>query len=396
MAVHEEVVEIVRTLLAELGSYRAQAAVRGSAHLDRDLGLGSLERVELMLRLGAAFGTHLPDQVVAEADTVDDLVDALLAHAGTAAAGALEQLSAPAVERLPARAAALGVESAETWQDVLRYRARADAARPHIYLREEDGRASVITYGELYERSSAVARGLVRRGVAPGDAVAIMLPTSREFFYTFAGVLLAGGIPVPIYPPFRADRIAEYAARQSAILQNAEACLLVTFRQAEAVARLLTPRVRSLAGVVTASRLAEEPAESGSSSPHRARGQDIALLQYTSGSTGEPRGVILTHANLLANVRAIGEAVDVRPDDRAVSWLPLYHDMGLIGAWMVPLYFGVPVAILSPLAFLSRPERWLWAVHHHRATLGAGPNFAYELCVRKIAASDIEGLDLGS
>ncbi len=391
--------EIVRQLLAELGSHQSLQAVRGAAHLDRDLGLGSLERVELLLRLGAAFGSRLPDRVVAEADTVDDLVDALLLHARDAGAEPLEPFSAPrpiGAAHSSVRPDTRSIESAETLQDVLRHRARADASRPHLYLREEDGRTSAVTFGELYERAEACARGLVRRGVAPGDTVAIMLPTSQEFFFTFAGVLLAGAIPVPIYPPFRADRIAEYAERQSAILRNAEARLLVTFRQAERVARLLTPRIPSLAGVVNASRLTEAtPAEPAAPLP-RASAQEIALLQYTSGSTGEPKGVILTHSNLLANIRAIGEAIEVRPDDAAVSWLPLYHDMGLIGAWMLPLYFGLPLAVLSPLAFLNRPERWLWAVHHHRATLGAGPNFAYELCVRKIADRDIEGLDLSS
>ena len=93
---------------------------------------------------------------------------------------------------------------------------------------------------------------------------------------------------------------------------------------------------------------------------------------------------MLTHANLLANIRSISEGVGVRPDDVAVSWLPLYHDMGLIGAWLVPLYFGVPTVVLSPLAFLSRPERWLWAIHHHGGTISPAPNFAYELCARKI------------
>ncbi len=402
-AIHEQVAEIVCQLLAELGSHRPPQAVRGSAHLDHDLGLGSLERVELMLRLGAAFNSHLPDRVVAEADTVDDLVEAVLRHADGSGAGPLEVHAAePASSRIIAERgvaphpAPWGTESAETLQDVLRHRARVDARRPHLYLREDDGSSSAVTFGELYERAEAVAQGLARRGVAPGDSVAIMLPTSREFFFTFAGVLLAGAIPVPIYPPFRADRIAEYAERQSAILRNAGARLLVTFRQAETVARLLTPRVASLAGVVNASRLLEETPGEPALRPPRARRDDIALLQYPSGSTGEPKGVILTHANLLANIRAIGEAVEVRPDDVAVSWLPLYHDMGLIGAWMVPLYFGLPMAVLSPLAFLSRPERWLWAVHHHRGTLGAGPNFAYELCVRKIAERDIEGLDLSS
>ena len=105
---------------------------------------------------------------------------------------------------------------------------------------------------------------------------------------------------------------------------------------------------------------------------------------------------MLTHANLLANIRSISKGVGVRPDDVAVSWLPLYHDMGLIGAWLVPLYFGVPTVVLSPLAFLSRPERWLWAIHHHGGTISPAPNFAYELCARKIAERDIEGLNLSS
>jgi acyl carrier protein len=254
-AVQEQVAEIVRQLLAALGSHRSLQAVRGAAHFDRDLGLGSLERVELMLRLGAAFGSRLPDRVVAEADTMDDLVDALLLQARDAGAEPLEPFSAPrpiGAAHSSVRPDTRSIESAETLQDVLRHRARADASRPHLYLSEEDGRTSAVTFGELYERAEAYARGIVRRGVAPGDTVAIMLPTSQEFFFTFAGALLAGAIPVPIYPPFRADRIAEYAERQSAILRNAEARLLVTFRQAERVARLLTPRIPSLAGVVNA------------------------------------------------------------------------------------------------------------------------------------------------
>ena len=127
---------------------------------------------------------------------------------------------------------------------------------------------------------------------------------------------------------------------------------------------------------------------------HRAREEDIAFLQYTSGSTGDPKGVTLTHANLLANIHSIVSGLDVQPEDVAVSWLPLYHDMGLIGAWFVPLVSGNPVVVMSPLAFLSRPERWLWAIHRHRGTISPAPNFAYELCVRKIADKDLQGLDL--
>ena len=212
-----------------------------------------------------------------------------------------------------------------------------------------------------------------------------MLPTCAEFFYTFAGILLAGGIPVPIYPPFRADRIAEYATRQANILRNAETRFLITFRQAEGLARLLQPRVPTLREVLNAERLASVPTQPKPASTewrpvenlsHHPRGEDIAFLQYTSGSTGDPKGVTLTHANLLANIRSIVAGVELRPEDVAVSWLPLYHDMGLIGAWFVPLFSGNPLVVMSPLAFLSRPERWLWAIHRHRGTISPAPNFA--------------------
>jgi fatty-acyl-CoA synthase len=232
------------------------------------------------------------------------------------------------------------------------------------------------------------------------------LPTSRAFFVSYAGILLAGAIPVPIYPPFRADRIEEYAARQAAILNNAEVCMLLTFRRAEAVAHLLKPRVRSLASVADADKLIDAadkapPPAPGALPAHLSgsrvrKSTDVALLQYTSGSTGDPKGVMLTHSNLLANMRAIGEAVQLGPGDVGVSWLPLYHDMGLIGAWLTLLLYGVPLAVMSPLTFLTRPERWLWAFHKHHGTISAAPNFAYELCVRKVADKDIQGLDLSS
>ena len=223
-----------------------------------------------------------------------------------------------------------------------------------------------------------------------------MLPTSRDFFLIFAGTLLAGATPAPIYPPFRADRIAEYAERQSAILANAGARLLVTFREAEQVARLLKPRVPSLENVVTATTLIESRATAPLGPQVRSREEDLALLQYTSGSTGNPKGVMLTHANLLANIRAIGEALCIRSDDVGVSWLPLYHDMGLIGSWLMPLYFGLPLVVLSPLAFLSRPVRWLRAFDRYHGTIGAAPNFAYELATAKISDADLEGLDLSA
>lgn len=386
--------------------------LNGASQLDRELGLGSLERVELLARLEAAFGVRLPDRVVAEANTPDDLAKALLVAPG---AETLEDEAGSALrasittQKMHREATDAGVFSAETLLDVLRYRAMHDAERTHLLITEEtEGkeRSVTLTFGELYSAAQRCATELARRGVPAGGRVALMLPTSRAFFVSYAGILLAGAIPVPIYPPFRADRIEEYASRQSAILRNAGVCLLLTFRQAEAVARLLKPRVHSLTEVADAEKLIDAADKAPPPSPgalplhltgSRARkASDIALLQYTSGSTGDPKGVVLTHANLLANIRAIGEAVELGPGDVGVSWLPLYHDMGLIGAWLTPLHFGLPLAVMSPLAFLTRPERWLRAFQKYGGTVSAAPNFAYELCVRKITDKDNQGLDLGS
>jgi fatty-acyl-CoA synthase len=424
-AVEAQAMESVRRLLVELGGTRGleELAGRGpKAHLERELGLGSLERVELMLRLGDACGVRLPDRVVAEADTVQDLIDAILAQevAATSTAGAPIPFAAGSSAHVASSGGAAvapslarpdvqeQIHNATTLTEIIRLRGRGEPNRVHVQVYEEDDQLRTITFGDLYEHASTVATELRNRGLESGQTVAIMLPTCAEFFYTFAGILLAGGIPVPIYPPFRADRIAEYATRQASILRNAETQFLVTWRQAENLAKLLKPRVPSLREVLNAGKLASPqvpaPADAASSKQwqpvqnlsHQARGDDIAFLQYTSGSTGDPKGVVLTHANLLANIRSIVSGLEIRSDDACVSWLPLYHDMGLIGAWFVPLFIGIPLIVMSPLAFLSRPERWLRAIHKHRATIAPAPNFAYELCVRKIADKDLEGLDLSS
>ena len=392
----DRLLDVVRELLAELGHQPALASVSPSAHLERELGLGSLERVELLLRLEKAFGTRLDDRVLAEADTVQDLIVALGAANPAGAVPTLRRDLTIHPAKISPEGIAEGLPGAETFQDVLRHRGRADAAKTHLIFFEDEGESPALTFGELLAGAERVAAELAERGIGRGDNVAIMLPTSRDFFLVFAGILLAGATPTPIYPPFRADRIAEYAERQSAILANAGARLLVTFREAEHVAKLLKPRVASLEGVATATALIESRAAAPLGAQLHSRGDDLALLQYTSGSTGNPKGVMLSHANLLANVRAIGDALAVRSDDVGVSWLPLYHDMGLIGAWLMPLYFGMPVVILSPLAFLARPARWLRAFDRYRGTIGAAPNFAYELAATKVSDADLEGLDLSS
>ena len=411
-AVRERVLEVIRTLLNELGSQGALPMLNLSSQLDRELGLGSLERVELLTRLEYAFGRRLPDCVASEANTPEDLVRAILAVPETTERRAEPESALRATattQKLHRDAIGAGVFAAETLVDVLRYRATHNAEQTHLLVTEEGPEGEkrlTLTFGELYAAAQRFAEELARRGVPAGGRVALMLPTSGAFFISYAGILLAGAVPVPIYPPFRADRIEEYAARQSAILSNAEVCMLLTFRRGESVAKLLRPRVRSLEEVADAEKVIAAadkapPPAPGALSPRLVgrrvrKSNDLGMLQYTSGSTGDPKGVMLTHANLLANIRAVGRAVDLGPGDVAVSWLPLYHDMGLIGAWLTPLHFGLPVAVMSPLEFLTRPEKWLHAFHKHRGTIAAAPNFAYELCVRKIADKDMEGVDLSS
>jgi 1-acyl-sn-glycerol-3-phosphate acyltransferase len=224
-----------------------------------------------------------------------------------------------------------------------------------------------------------------------------MLPTGREYFFSFFGVLLAHGIPVPIYPPLRLAQIEDHLRRHARILANAQTILLITVAEARPVSQLLRSQVERLRRVVTVPELVALGQHAARAMPaYPPRPEDIAMLQYTSGSTGNPKGVILTHANLLANIRAMGDAVQAGSNDVFVSWMPLYHDMGLIGAWLGSLYYGMPLVVMSPLLFLTRPERWLWAIHHHRATLSGAPNFGYELCLRRVQDRDIEGLDLSS
>src|SRR5215475_4271903 len=410
--VRERVLDVLRGLLEELGSHGAVAELTIQSNLDRDLGLGSLERVELLTRLEHAFEIRLPDTLAAEASTPKELIAAIVA-APTMQIAIEEEFSglrATAAAKEAAREAAESiVEKAETLVEAIRYRGVHDAARTHLIISEDgDGpeHQRTMTFGELYAAAQKCAEELARRGVPPGGRVSLMLPTSRQFFICFAGILLAGAVPVPIYPPFRADRIEEYAGRQSAILNNAGVCLLLTFRRAEAVAKLLKPRVKSLLGVVDAEKLLEAaekvpPPAPGAlpafiSGSRVRKGSDIALLQYTSGSTGDPKGVTLTHSNLLANMRVIAKGVELDDTHVGISWLPLYHDMGLIGAWLTLMLHGVPLVVMSPLAFLTRPERWLQAISKNKATITAAPNFAYELCVRKISDKAMEGVDLSS
>ncbi len=384
----------IRRLAAELHS-RPEEAIQLTldSSLERDLGFDSLGRVELLTRLDQVFGVSLPERVLAAAETPRDLLQAVLAAApATAQPARIIRDEAPTwVQAEPA--------DALTLPEVLDWHVRTHPERTHITLQDAEGNETALTYAALRDGAEQIAAGLLERELQPGQSVALMLPTSHEYFFCFLGVLLAGGVPVPIYPPARPSQIEDHLRRHAGILSNALAVILITVPEAKAIAKLLRAQVESLHSVVTAGELSgtgRAPKILPKPENIPLKPENIALIQYTSGSTGNPKGTVLTHANLLTNIRAMGKAVQATSTDVFVSWLPLYHDMGLIGAWLGSLYHAFPLVLMSPLTFLARPERWLWAIHKHRGTLSASPNFGYELCLRKIPDAALEGLDLSS
>jgi 1-acyl-sn-glycerol-3-phosphate acyltransferase len=388
--------EIARRLLGLIRALVVESAPGGRVPvepaldtlLERDLGIDSLTGVELGLRIEQAFGVRLPDETLTQAETPRDLVRAVLRASGVARGPQATEVITLVTER-----SADTPEAATTLVEMLEWHAERNAGRTHVTLLEGDDRATAWTYARLLAEARRIAAGLQDEGIAPGESVAIMLPTSLEFFSSYFGILMAGAVPVPIYPPVRLAQLADHMRRQAGVLTSAQARLLVTVPEAKPLGTLLKGQVPTLKRVVTCADLAES---AGTFTPVARSPEDIAFLQYTSGSTGNPKGVILTHANLLANMRAMGRVAGATAGDVFVSWLPLYHDMGLIGAWLNSLYFAFPLVVMSPLDFLARPPRWLWAIHRYRATISAAPNFAFEICATKLDDRDLAGLDLST
>ena len=380
---------LIEDLVTELHADKTLSFVLSlDSSIDDDLGLDSLARVELISRIEQHFNVTLPQRDFAEAESPRDLLRSIVnaqGHKKTVSAGRVIERAVGKVGELPHHAATL--------VEVLEWHMQHNPERLHINILGDDNDVQGLNYRQLWQGAQQVAAGLQQSGIQSGDTVAIMLPTGREYFFSFFGILLTGAVPVPIYPPVRRSQLEDHLHRHGGILNNCVATLLITMPEAKVVARLLRSQVLSLREVVTVAdlRSVSVPYVRPSISP-----DDIAFLQYTSGSTGDPKGVVLTHNNLLANIRAMGEAVAATPDDIFVSWLPLYHDMGLIGAWLGSMYFAMLLVVMSPLSFLSRPERWLWAIHQYRGSLSASPNFGFEFCLLRLDDEAIAGLDLTS
>ena len=238
---------LVRDLVWELHPHmQRRVAITLDSDLDRDLGLDSLGRAELVLRIDRAFKVHLPDQLLTDASTPRDLLQALLAAAPDRAA-AMEALPSELME-LPEVVAPF---SAATLIGVLAHHVRSHGDRPHVLLWRSEDDEQTISYAELDRESCTVAAGLIERGLAPGDRVAIMLPTEAAFFEAFFGVLYAGGVPVPVYPPFRRAQVEDHLRRQAGILRNAGASLLIIGSEIRNVGQLMLGLAEDLRHVET-------------------------------------------------------------------------------------------------------------------------------------------------
>jgi acyl-CoA synthetase (AMP-forming)/AMP-acid ligase II len=259
---------------------------------------------------------------------------------------------------------------------------------------DEDEPAQHRSYRKLYEQSKLLSSALEARSVKRGDRVLLVLPTSYEFILAFFAVQRLGAIPVPSYPPALLEKAEIALQRIVHIARHAEASLCLTNKLLLPLLGSLGKQVESLRDIAAVERLLEHRASSAAKA--RAQAEDAAFIQYTSGSTGNPKGVLLSHHNLVSNIHAAGLGLRVNRNDVNVSWLPLYHDMGLIGGLLFAFYWRLPCVLMSPTAFLLQPVRWLRAIQDYDGTLSAAPNFAYGLCTKRVRARDRAGLDLSS
>jgi acyl-CoA synthetase (AMP-forming)/AMP-acid ligase II len=249
-----------------------------------------------------------------------------------------------------------------------------------------------LPWAEVVRRARGAASALARLGVAPGDRVAIVLRTEPAFLDAFFGAWLAGAVPVPLYPPVRLGRMDEYAAATARMLEVSGARIVVS---GGGTRRLLGGPVERAApplGCVDAADLGRAP---GALARDPAPG-DLGLVQFSSGSTVDPKPVALTHAALAAQADLLVAATAPGPRDVMVSWLPLYHDMGLIGALLGAMSYPGPLVLVPPEHFLARPALWPRAVARHRGTISAAPSFAYAYVAERVSDADLAGQDLSS
>ncbi len=276
--------------------------------------------------------------------------------------------------------------------DLVRFRAEERPDRvAYRFLADGETETSQVTYYQQDCRARAIAAVLTERRAA-GQRALLLYPRTLDFISAFLGCLYSGVVAVPLYPP-RSDR---GLPRLAAVAADAQVKLILTTSTSLPRIRAWLSRMPEGAGVEVIATDQIAPEQANQWVRPDINPESLAFLQYTSGSTSTPKGVMVTHGNLLHNEEMIAKVFSQSEASRIVSWLPVYHDMGLIGGVLQPLYLGATCILMSPIAFVQRPVRWLQAIAKYRATTSGGPNFAYELCASFISQEAKEGLDLSS
>lgn len=264
----------------------------------------------------------------------------------------------------------------------------AAASRLGLTFLDARERETELSFAELYERARRAAGGLRELGIRRGDRVAIVLSTGPAFMDAFFGAVLAGAVPVPLYPPVRLGRLEEFHGRTARMLQACGATVVLSDARISRLLGVAVAQARPPLGLrqVPHGPPLEESAEPG----------DLLLIQFSSGATVDPKPVALSHENVLSNIAAIQSIIPGDDAQAGVSWLPLYHDMGLIGCLLLAVARPGPLTLIPPEVFLARPSIWLRAISRKRATISVAPNFAYGLSLRRIRDDELEGVDLSS
>ncbi|MCI0667953.1 MAG: amino acid adenylation domain-containing protein, partial [Methylococcaceae bacterium] len=287
----------------------------------------------------------------------------------------------------PAPVSESGLDETDLIDILLRRARHTPRDLAYAFLEGGESESVRLDYGQLADRVLSIAAAMQSRWL-PGNRVILLYPPGLEYVCAFLACVAAGLAAVPAYPPARRQ-----SQRLNAIVRDADPIAVLT--NAEIHGRL--ERMKDLSELLALDRLITDAAElpdPGQWKPRPVRPSDLAFLQYTSGSTGSPKGVMISHANLMANQRAIKAAFGHDHNSTVVGWLPLYHDMGLIGNVLQPLYCGAAAILMPPMAFFEQPIRWLRAIHHYRAHSSGGPDFAYDLCARSIRPEQSAALDL--
>jgi len=274
---------------------------------------------------------------------------------------------------------------------------RLESDKDFLIFMDAKNNEKKISARDVKRGAITVSQYLVNKGLQKDDKVIIMLQTGENFAYVFYGILMAGGIPVPVSQPAGTSNIEKYLNNLKHIIHDSEAAFFITYEKIGMIAGSLMSMPKLRHGFIFDSEIFENPVDDRE---HRELPEigpdDFALFQYTSGTTSSPKGVMLTHENLLHNIHGMGAAGGFTSDDVGISWLPIYHDMGLIGGFLTCLYWNFPTVIMLPEVFIFRPQWWLENISRYGVTLGVAPNFGYHYCVTRIADEHLKKIDLSS